>query len=109
MLTSSPAGLHDVFEAEGALAGEPLAFAAAAQVLPVRPFGVHVALRERARAAGPVARLQTERDTETEGGREEEADTHAHRLHVQRLTWHVMSSTRYGLKACWHFLQNCLK
>lgn len=25
------------------------------------------------------------------------------------LTWHVMSSTRYGLNSFWHFLQYCLK
>lgn len=37
--------LDDVFEAESALAGEPLAFAPAAQVLSVGPLGVNVALR----------------------------------------------------------------
>jgi len=53
--------LDDVLEAEGALAGEPLAAAAAAQVLSVRPLGVHVPLRHRAGAARFVARLE-ERD-----------------------------------------------
>ncbi len=35
--------LDDVFEAERALTGETLAFAAAAQILSVRSFGVHMA------------------------------------------------------------------
>lgn len=50
--------LDDVLEAEGAFAGQPLAFAAAAQVLSVRPLGVHVALRHGAAAARFVARLE---------------------------------------------------
>lgn len=50
--------LDDVFEAEGAVAGEPLAFAAPAQILPVRPLRVHVTRRYSARAAGLLTSLQ---------------------------------------------------
>lgn len=49
---------YDVLEAESALAGEPLAFAPAAQVLSVGPLGVDVALRPGAGTARPVARLE---------------------------------------------------
>ncbi len=50
--------LDDVFEAEGALTGEPLAFAPATQVLPVRPLGVNVALCYSAGTTGLVACLE---------------------------------------------------
>lgn len=50
--------LDDVLEAEGAVAGEPLPLAPAAQVLPVGPLGVDVALRLGAGAARLVARLE---------------------------------------------------
>lgn len=52
---------YDVLEAESALAGEPLAFAPAAQVLSVGPLGVDVALRPGAGTARPVARLKPRR------------------------------------------------
>lgn len=53
--------LDDVFEAESAVAGEPLAFASAAQVLSVGPFGVDVALRYCTGTACFVASLKKER------------------------------------------------
>lgn len=48
----------DVFEAEGAVAGEPLALAPAAQVLPVGPLWVNMALRFCTGATRFVARLE---------------------------------------------------
>lgn len=53
--------LDDVFEAEGAVAGEPLALAPAAQVLPVRPLRVDVALRFCTGTTCLVARLRKKR------------------------------------------------
>lgn len=47
----SERALYDVFKTERAVAGEPLAFAATTQVLPVRPFRVHVACRPWTRTA----------------------------------------------------------
>lgn len=49
--------LDDVLVAEGALAGQPLALAAAAQILPVGSLGVDVALGPRTRAAALIAGL----------------------------------------------------
>lgn len=49
--------LDDVFEAERALAGQPLAFASAAQILSVGPLGVNVALCYCAGTTCFVARL----------------------------------------------------
>lgn len=53
--------LDDVFEAEGAVAGQPLALAPAAQVLPVGPLWVNVALRFCTGTSGFVAPLQRQR------------------------------------------------
>lgn len=50
--------LDDVFEAEGAVAGEPLALAPAAQVLPVGPLWVNMALRFCTGTTRFVARLE---------------------------------------------------
>lgn len=47
----------DVLEAESALAGEPLPFAPAAQILSVGPLGVHVTLCPGAAATRFVALL----------------------------------------------------
>ena len=49
--------LDDVLEAESAFAGEPLAFASAAQILSVGPLGVDVALCYRTGTACFVASL----------------------------------------------------
>lgn len=50
--------LDDVFEAEGAVAGETLALAPAAQVLPVGPLWVNMALRFCTGTTRFVARLE---------------------------------------------------
>lgn len=51
----------DVFEAERAVTGEPLAFASATQVLSMGSFGVNVPLRQGTGAAGFVASLENKR------------------------------------------------
>lgn len=68
----------DVFEAEGAVAGQPLALAPAAQVLPVGPLWVHVALRFCAGTAGLVAPLERQRRL---------VDATATRLHTHLRTY----------------------
>ena len=95
--------LDDVLEAEGAVAGQPFALAPAAQILPVGSFGIDMAQSRRTRTSCLVADLEL-RSMVSGGSR---AFHHVGRLKC--LTWHVMSSTRYGLNSFWHFLQNCLK
>lgn len=53
--------LDDVFEAEGAVAGQPLALAPATQVLPVGPLWVNMALRFCTGTSGFVAPLERQR------------------------------------------------
>lgn len=59
--------LDDVFEAEGAVAGQPLALAPAAQVLPVGPLWVNVALRSRAGTTHLVAPLERKKKKKRAG------------------------------------------
>lgn len=56
----SEKALYDVLKTERAVAGEPFAFAAATQVLSVRPFRVYVACRPWTRTACLLAALEHE-------------------------------------------------
>lgn len=70
--------LDDVFEAEGAVAGQPLALAPAAQVLPVGPLWVNMALRFCTGTSGFVAPLERQRHL---------VDATATRLHTHLRTY----------------------
>lgn len=90
-----PPRSDDVFEAEGAVAGQALALAPAAEVLAVRPLGVHVAHLHRAGAPGLLAALRQKAAVSAPGTGRTAPGRDGTGGPV--LTWQVMSSTRYGL------------